>query len=104
MPMPTQPLQLVTIVCEVLIEDRLVRDLKRLGVTGYTRSSVRGEGRRSIRDEWEGNNARLEMLVRPEVAERILDRLEQVYMPSYPIVAWVHEVRALIAATHIEMP
>ena len=40
--MAIRPLQLVTIICETLIEDRLVRDLKRLGVTGYTRSSVRG--------------------------------------------------------------
>ena len=102
--MALQTLHLVTIVCEVLIEDRLIRDLKRLGLTGYTRTGVRGEGRRSIRDEWEGNNAHLEMLVRPEVAERILARLEEAYMPSYPIVAWTHEVRALIAEGHVETP
>lgn len=102
--MPTRPLQLVTIVCEVLIEDRLVRDLKRLGMAGYTRGSVRGEGRRGVRDEWEGNNARIETLVRPEVAERILTRLEEFYAPNYPIVAWVAEVQALIAERHIATP
>lgn len=102
--MATRTLQLVTIVCEVLLEDRLIRDLKRLGVTGYTRTSSRGEGRRGIRDEWEGNNARLELLVRPEVAEAVLARLEEAYAPHYPIVAWVVEVRALIAERHIATP
>jgi nitrogen regulatory protein P-II 2 len=99
-----RPLQLVTIVCEALLEDRLVRDLKRLGVTGYTRSSVRGEGRRGIRDEWEGNNARIEALIRPEIAERVFAHLEEAYMPHFPMVAWAHEVRALIAEQHIATP
>lgn len=102
--MPMRSLQLVTIVCEALIEDRLVRDLKQLGMTGYTRSAVRGEGRRSVRDEWEGNNARVEALVRPEVAARMLEHLEAVYLPHYPIVAWVVGVEALIAERHIEAP
>ncbi len=102
--MALQPLQLVTIVCETLIEERMIRDLKRLGVTGYTRTGARGEGRRSVRDEWEGNNARIETLVRPEVAERILAHLEEVYAPNFPIVAWVTEARVLIAGRHIAMP
>lgn len=102
--MPTQPLHLVTIVCEALIEEKLVRELKRLGMVGYTRSSVRGEGRRSVRDEWEGNNARIETMVRPEVAERIIAHLEAVYAPHYPIVAWVSMVQAFIAERHIETP
>jgi len=102
--MATRPLQLVTIVCETLIEDRLIRDLKRLGVTGYTRSGVRGEGRRGIRDEWEGNNARIEALMRPEVAALVFARLEEAYLPLYPIVAWMGEVQALIAERHIATP
>ena len=102
--MPMRPLQLVTIVCEALIEDRLVRDLKQIGMTGYTRSSVRGEGRRGVRDEWEGNNARIEALVRPETAAQMLARLEAVYAPHYPVVAWVSEVQAFIAERHIEAP
>lgn len=102
--MGTRPLQLVTIVCEVLIEERLIRDLKRLGMVGYTRTGARGEGRRGVHDEWEGNNARIEALVVPDVAARILAHLEETYLPHYPVVAWVVDVAALIADRHIATP
>jgi hypothetical protein len=102
--MAARTLQLVTIVCGVSIEPRLLRDLKRLGVTGYTRSTSRGEGRLTIPDEWEGNNARIETLVSPEVAEAVLARLAEAYLPHHPIVAWAGEVRALIAEGHVETP
>jgi nitrogen regulatory protein P-II 2 len=102
--MGIRTLHLVTIVCGVSVEPRLLRDLKRLGVTGYTCSLARGEGRLSIPDEWEGNNARIEALVSLEVAELVLARLEESYLPHHPIVAWTHEVRALIAEGHVETP
>lgn len=102
--MGTRTLQLVTIVCGVSVEARLLRDLKRLGVTGYTRSLARGEGRLTIPDEWEGNNARIEALVSREVAEAVLARLEEAYLPRHPMVAWACEVQALIAEEHVETP
>jgi hypothetical protein len=102
--MSIRTLHLVTIVCGVSVEPRLLRELKRLGVTGYTRSLARGEGRLSIPDEWEGNNVRIEALVSPEVADLVLARLEENFLPHHPIVAWAHEVRALIAESHVEAP
>lgn len=102
--MRVMPLKLVTIVVETLLEDRLVRDLKGVGMTGYTRTDARGEGRRQVRDPWEGNNARIETLVVPEVATRILERLDADYLPHYPIVAWVADVQAVIAERHIAQP
>jgi hypothetical protein len=102
--MAARTLQLVTIVCGVSVEPRLLRDLKRLGVTGYTRSAARGEGRLTIPDEWEGNNARIEALVSEEVAEQVLARLEEAYLPRHPMVAWACAVRALVAEGHVEVP
>lgn len=90
------PLKLVTIVSEAVLEDRLLGDLKRAGITGYTRSEVRGEGKRQVRDPWEGNNVKIEAVVTPEVAERVLDRLRESYLPIYPVIAWVSDVQAAI--------
>ena len=102
--MSTMSLKLVTIISEALLEDRLVRDIKRLGAKGYTRSDVRGEGRRQVRDPWEGNNVKIEALVSPEVAERILAHVSSVYAPLYAVVAWVIDVQAVVAEQHINLP
>jgi nitrogen regulatory protein P-II 2 len=99
--MPARPLTLVTIIVEVVLEDRLLRDLKALGLPGYTRSEVRGEGRRHVRDPWEGNNVRLELLVAPALAERIIALLEEKYLPNYALVAWTSDVRAYFAESQI---
>ncbi|HEY8600845.1 MAG TPA: hypothetical protein VIL85_20580 [Thermomicrobiales bacterium] len=102
--MQPRTLTLITIVVEELLAERLVRDLQRAGMTGYTRGDVRGEGRRHLRDPWEGNNVRIESLVTAEVAERMLARLTADYLPHYAIVAWTSEVRAFIAEGHIVAP
>jgi len=102
--MQPRALKLVTIIVEELLAERLIRDLKQEGMTGYTRSHVHGEGRRQIRDPWEGNNARIEVLATADVAERLLARLAADYLPHYAIVAWVADVQAVIAERHIVAP
>lgn len=39
-------LKLVTIIAEGFLEEKLVRDIKRLGAKGYTITDARGEGSR----------------------------------------------------------
>ena len=102
--LPLVRLKLVTIVCETLLEERLLRDLKAVGVRGYTRSEAQGEGRRQVHDVWEGNNARIEMLVSEEVAGRVIDRLREAYLPRYPVIAWINDVQAVFSARQIDAP
>lgn len=102
--MQPRALKLVTIVVEEALAARLIRDLQREGMAGYTIADVRGEGRRQIRDPWEGTNARIEALVTAEVAERLLARLAADYLPHYAIVAWVADVQAVLAERHIIAP
>lgn len=101
---PLVRLKLVTIICESLLEDRLVRDLKRAGVKGYTRTDALGEGRRQVHDVFEGNNARIETLVNDEVAARVIARLREAYMPLYPVLAWVQDVEAAFSEQQIDAP
>lgn len=89
-------LQLVTIVGETILEDSLLRDLRELGARGWTPSHVRGEGSRGTRTSaLEGGNIRIETLLAPEVAERILDRLAEHYFPSFGVVAYTHPVEVV---------
>lgn len=94
--MQTVPLKLITIIAEAFLEDKLIREVKKLGAKGYTISEGRGEGSRGVRaSEWEGGNIRLEAIVSPQVAERILERLAQEYFENYAVIAYVETVEVV---------
>jgi len=91
--MPTVMLRKVTIVAEALLEDRLLRELRALGARGFTIGEVRGEGSRGIRAvDWEGRNVRIETIVGPGVADRILEHVAANYFEDYAVIAWVDDV------------
>ena len=91
--MPTVMLRKVTIVAEALLEDRMLRELRALGARGFTIAEVRGEGSRGIRaSDWEGRNVRIETIVAPAVAERILEHITAHYFEDYAVIAWVDDV------------
>ena len=94
--MQTVTLKLVTIVVEALLEEHLLRDLKGLGVRGWTITSARGEGSRGLRtSEWEGQNVKIETLVSADTATLILEHLARHYFELYALVAWVETVEVV---------
>ena len=94
--MKTVPLRKVTIVAEALLEDRLLRAVRERGARGFTVGEVRGEGSRGVRaSDWEGKNVRIETIVSPEVADRILAHVAETYFPRFAVVAWVDDVEVV---------
>ena len=90
--MTLSPRKVVTVVAEAALESRLVSDLEKLGVPGYTVSPAHGAGVRGQREgDIEGGNIRVETVVREELANTILDRLQTHYFPHYACVAWVSD-------------
>lgn len=88
--------KLVTIIAESVLRDLLVRDLKNLGVSGYTESQVRGEGSRGRRTvELEGQNVQIDTLVSSALATKILERVSEAYFEHYAIVAFARDVEVL---------
>lgn len=98
MAVKTVPLKLVVIVGEAVLRERLVAELKALGVSGCTVAEVSGWGNDGVRaSEWEGPSVRLETVVTPEVAEALLGVLTQRYFPAWSVVAWVSDVAVVRA-------
>ena len=88
--------KLLTIVSEVTIENRLLKDLERLGAKGYTVSTAHGKGPRDQRTgDLEGGNIRIETVVNNEVLEQILEILERNYFPHYACTTWVSQVEVV---------
>jgi nitrogen regulatory protein P-II 2 len=95
-------LKLVTIIAEAVLEDRLLSDVQRLGATGYTLTEVRGEGSRGIRAaDFEGRNLRIETLVAPATADRLLQHLADEYFPLYAVVAFAADVQVVRGEKYI---
>lgn len=68
------------------------RALLGLGAKGYTLSEVRGSGARGVRAGQPDVNVKIEAVVSPEVADRILAHLAEHYFAHYAVIAYVETV------------
>ena len=91
--MITTPLKMVVLVAEPVLETRLVRELHDLGATGCSVIDGRGEGSRHAHaTDLPGANVRIEAIVRPEVADRIMEHVSAQYFTHYSFIAYVVDV------------
>ena len=95
-PLKTVTLKRVTIIAEAVVERQLLEELSELGASGYTVVKAEGRGSRGVRaSDWEGRNIKVETIVRPAVAEKILDRLAKYYFTHFAVIAYVDEVEVV---------
>jgi nitrogen regulatory protein PII len=95
--MKLHPMKLVTVVCEALAREALVRLLADVGAHGYTLFPVEGMGAQGRRtdDIREFGNIQVEVIVPADVAETLLGRLEKEFFPRYTMVAFESDIRVL---------
>jgi hypothetical protein len=92
----TTPLCLLTVIAESLLKERLIQDVREAGARGYTITDAEGEGRRQRRvGEILGANIRLETIVSPEVADRLLEVISMEYFERYAVVAYLTTVNVI---------
>lgn len=95
--MTLHPMKLVTIICESVLEERVVTLLRRAGAHGHTAFTVRGSGAQGERraDTAEAANVQLQVIVQPATAELVLRALRDELFSSYAMVAYESDVRVL---------
>lgn len=95
--MNLHPMTLLTVICEAVLEERVVEVLRDCGAHGHTAFDVRGSGHQGERsaDLVESGNVQIEAIVRPAVAETALARLQAEFFQDYAMVAYASEVRVL---------
>lgn len=99
--MNIETMKRVTIVAEAVIADRIQEDILRLGATGYTTTKAEGRGSRGVRaSEWEGRNEKIETIVSPAVADKILRHLSDHYFEHYAVIAHAHSVDVVRGAKY----
>lgn len=93
----THPMKRVTVVCEKLAREAVLRLLKEVGAHGWTLWEVEGSGNQGHRlaDIPEFTNIQIEIIVRPPVALELLGRLQQEFFSRYAMIAWETEIRVI---------
>lgn len=88
--MNTAARQLITIVAESVVEQKLIDDIKKCGAKGYSVSHARGEGVTGKNTlDLNGPSIRLESVVTEKVAESIFEMLAEKYFERYAVIAWI---------------
>lgn len=88
---------LVTIICEAVLQDRLVQLLKTLGASGYTIVQAGGMGSHGKRmGDVAGYNTNIEVkaIVSLEASEKLLEQLKQ-FQGSHALIAYRQTVEGL---------
>jgi hypothetical protein len=88
---------LVTIVCEAVLQDRLLKLLITLGVSGYTIIPAQGAGSHGKRTgDMAGYNTNIEVktIVPPELSDRLLEDLKQ-FQGTHALIAFRQNVEGL---------
>ena len=95
--MNLHPMKLVIIICEAVLEERIVEVLHECGAHGHTAFDVRGSGRQGTRsaDLVESGNVQIEVIAKPSVAETMLARLHAEFFQDYAMVAYESDVRVM---------
>lgn len=92
--MNTTERQVITIVAEAVVEQKLIDDIKRCGAKGYSASHVRGEGVTGKTTlDLNGPSVRIESVVTNKVADAILHMLAEKYFEKYAVIAWLTPAR-----------
>jgi nitrogen regulatory protein P-II 2 len=96
------PLKLVTIVAERFLRPRLIQEVQRLGARGFTATEAMGEGSRGVRaSEWEGANVKLQTIVPPEVADRIVQHVSETYFSYHAVIVYVQDVNVVRGSKYL---
>lgn len=88
---------LVTIVCEAVLQDRLIKLLITSGVSGYTLIPAQGAGSHGKRmGDMAGYNTNIEVktIVTPEVSDQLLEDLKP-FQGTHALIAFRQTVEGL---------
>jgi hypothetical protein len=88
---------LVTIVCEAVLQERLIKLLITLGVSGYTIIPAQGAGSHGKRmGDMAGYNTNIEVktIVTPEVSDQLLEELKP-FQGTHALIAFRQKVEGL---------
>ncbi|MDO8909646.1 MAG: transcriptional regulator [Pseudohongiella sp.] len=88
---------LLTVICEAVLEVRLLDELQVLGAPGWTVSDARGRGSRGVRSAgWDNDgNVRIEVVCSRAMAKLLSEHIQQKYYADYAMICYLSAVEVL---------
>ena len=94
--MTLQKFELVTIICESVLEGSIIELTRSLGATGFTVADVRGEGSGEKRaGEVPDNKVKIEIVAQVSLAKSIMAEVARIYFKNYSIIAYSTEIQVI---------
>ncbi len=95
--MKLHSLKLVTIICEALARNHVTELLTSVGAHGYTLFPVEGVGAQGSRvaDIEEFANIQIEVILPPDAAMQLLERLEKDFFARFAMVAYSSDIEVI---------
>lgn len=88
--------ELVTILCEPALEQKILDLLREAGASGFSISRAEGDPAQGfLMEVVEGANVRIESVVQADTAERIVGEIERRFLRHRSLVVWQTEVRVV---------
>jgi len=85
-----------------VLAPRITQDLRSLGATGFTVVDGGGEGSRGLHaGEIPGVPVRIDSIVAPDVADRIVEHIATHYFATYAVIACVSDVSVVRGGTYL---
>lgn len=98
--MKLHAMKLVTIVCEALARTPVTQLLHEVGAHGFTLFPVEGMGAQGSRvaDIEEFGNIQIEVVLPPEPAMQLLERLESEFFADFAMIAYSSDIEVIRTA------
>lgn len=92
---PLEELRRITVYADSALEEQLLEHFVQMGAKGYTVVECRGKGKHAIVEDMfhPMKEVRIEVIVQPEVAERIMEYLGQAYFHNRAVLGALETVR-----------
>jgi hypothetical protein len=90
-----QTIRRVTIYANAALEETLIKHCLALGSTGYTVCACRGKGRYGIVEDLLAptSEVRIELMVKPDAADKIMAYLEEHHLKSQAVSACLETIQ-----------
>lgn len=88
--------KLLTVICEILVQKKIIEILDKNKILGYTISEVGGRGDTGLRGIGmpEEKNVKIEVILRPETAEKIIGEITTLFA-DYTVLVHLSDTKVV---------
>ena len=89
--------KLLTITCEILVQQNVIEVLNKHKVSGYTTYEVDGDGSKGIRGQGFKNekNVKIEVVLSEQKLQDVVEEIARTFFSDYAIILYVSDVGVL---------